>query len=423
MNILIIGSGAREHAMALKVAQSSLTDKLFMVPGNPGTSKIAENINIAINDFYSVSDFCLKNNVEMIIPGPEGVLAKGIFDFFNSNKSLSHIKVIGPSEKGALLESSKDFAKKFMIRHNIPTAKYNTFSIENIEEAFKFLETLKSPFVLKADGLAAGKGVLIIDDLQEAKISLHQMLSGKFGDAGNIVVIEEFLSGIEMSVFVLSDGKNYVILPNAKDYKRIGEGDEGLNTGGMGAVSPVPFADNTFMSKIENQIIIPTIKGLSEENIEYIGFIFIGIMNVGGNPYVIEYNVRMGDPETEVVFPRINSDVVQLFADTAKGNLKNSKIDISEKTAVTIMLVSEGYPEEYQTKKDIFISEEIKDSLIFHAGTTIENDKLLTNGGRVIAVTSFGENIQEALNISYKNIEKINFSGKYFRKDIGFDLM
>ncbi len=423
MNILIIGSGAREHAMALKVAQSSLTDKLFMVPGNPGTSKIAENINISINDFYSVSDFCLKNNVEMIIPGPEGVLAKGIFDFFNSNKSLSHIKVIGPSEKGALLESSKDFAKKFMIRHNIPTAKYNTFSIENIEEAFKFLETLKSPFVLKADGLAAGKGVLIIDDLQEAKISLHQMLSGKFGDAGNIVVIEEFLSGIEMSVFVLSDGKNYVILPNAKDYKRIGEGDEGLNTGGMGAVSPVPFADNTFMSKIENQIIIPTIKGLSEENIEYIGFIFIGIMNVGGNPYVIEYNVRMGDPETEVVFPRINSDVVQLFADTAKGNLKNSKIDISEKTAVTIMLVSEGYPEEYQTKKDIFISEEIKDSLIFHAGTTIENDKLLTNGGRVIAVTSFGENIQEALNISYKNIEKINFSGKYFRKDIGFDLM
>jgi phosphoribosylamine--glycine ligase len=423
MNILIIGSGAREHAMALKVAQSSLTDKLFMVPGNPGTSKIAENINIAINDFYSVSDFCLKNNVEMIIPGPEGVLAKGIFDFFNSNKSLSHIKVIGPSEKGALLESSKDFAKKFMIRHNIPTAKYNTFSIENIEEAFKFLETLKSPFVLKADGLAAGKGVLIIDDLQEAKISLHQMLSGKFGDAGNKVVIEEFLSGIEMSVFVLSDGKNYVILPNAKDYKRIGEGDEGLNTGGMGAVSPVPFADNTFMSKIENQIIIPTIKGLSEENIEYIGFIFIGIMNVGGNPYVIEYNVRMGDPETEVVFPRINSDVVQLFADTAKGNLKNSKIDISEKTAVTIMLVSEGYPEEYQTKKDIFISEEIKDSLIFHAGTTIENDKLLTNGGRVIAVTSFGENIQEALNISYKNIEKINFSGKYFRKDIGFDLM
>lgn len=423
MNILIIGSGAREHAMALKVSQSSLTEKLFMVPGNPGTSKIAENINIAINDFYSVSDFCLKNNVEMIIPGPEGVLAKGIFDFFNSNKSLSHIKVIGPSEKGALLESSKDFAKKFMIRHNIPTAKYNTFSIENIEEAFKFLETLKSPFVLKADGLAAGKGVLIIDDLQEAKISLHQMLSGKFGDAGNIVVIEEFLSGIEMSVFVLSDGKNYVILPNAKDYKRIGEGDEGLNTGGMGAVSPVPFADNTFMSKIENQIIIPTIKGLSEENIEYIGFIFIGIMNVGGNPYVIEYNVRMGDPETEVVFPRINSDVVQLFADTAKGNLKNSKIDISEKTAVTIMLVSEGYPEEYQTKKDIFISEEIKDSLIFHAGTTIENDKLLTNGGRVIAVTSFGENIQEALNISYKNIEKINFSGKYFRKDIGFDLM
>lgn len=423
MNILIIGSGAREHAMALKVAQSSLTDKLFMVPGNPGTSKIAENINIAINDFYSVSDFCLKNNVEMIIPGPEGVLAKGIFDFFNSNKSLSHIKVIGPSEKGALLESSKDFAKKFMIRHNIPTAKYNTFSIENIEEAFKFLETLKSPFVLKADGLAAGKGVLIIDDLQEAKISLHQMLSGKFGDAGNKVVIEEFLSGIEMSVFVLSDGKNYVILPNAKDYKRIGEGDEGLNTGGMGAVSPVPFADNTFMSKIENQIIIPTIKGLSEENIEYIGFIFIGIMNVGGNPYVIEYNVRMGDPETEVVFPRINSDVVQLFADTAKGNLKNSKIDISKKTAVTIMLVSEGYPEEYQTKKDIFISEEIKDSLIFHAGTTIENDKLLTNGGRVIAVTSFGENIQEALNISYKNIEKINFSGKYFRKDIGFDLM
>jgi phosphoribosylamine--glycine ligase len=423
MNILIIGSGAREHAMALKVSQSSLTDKLFMVPGNPGTSKIAENINISINDFYSVSDFCLKNNVEMIIPGPEGVLAKGIFDFFNSNKSLSHIKVIGPSEKGALLESSKDFAKKFMIRHNIPTAKYNTFSIENIEEAFKFLETLKSPFVLKADGLAAGKGVLIIDDLQEAKISLHQMLSGKFGDAGNKIVIEEFLSGIEMSVFVLSDGKNYVILPNAKDYKRIGEGDEGLNTGGMGAVSPVPFADNTFMSKIENQIIIPTIKGLSEENIEYIGFIFIGIMNVGGNPYVIEYNVRMGDPETEVVFPRINSDVVQLFADTAKGNLKNSKIDISEKTAVTIMLVSEGYPEEYQTKKDIFISEEIKDSLIFHAGTTIENDKLLTNGGRVIAVTSFGENIQEALNISYKNIEKINFSGKYFRKDIGFDLM
>jgi len=423
MNILILGSGGREHAIALKISQSPKINKLYVMPGNPGTAQVAENVNIEISDFEELAKFAVQNKVEIIIPGPEQPLAEGIYDFFNNNESFKHIKVIGPSKKGAMLESSKDFAKEFMIKHNIPTARYKTFTKETLLEGKEFLNSLKSPYVLKADGLAAGKGVIIPEELDDAKSILDEMLNGKFGEASDKVVIEEFLKGIEVSVFVITDGENYKILPEAKDYKRIGEGDTGLNTGGMGAVSPVYFADKTFMQKVETRIIIPTIQGLISDKIDYKGFLFIGLMSVEGEPYVIEYNVRMGDPETEVVFPRIKSDVLELFTATANNKLNTITVEIEKKSAATIMLVSGGYPEAYEKGKEVFNIENVTDSIVFHAGTIVENKKILTAGGRVIAVTSFGDNIKEALNKSFLNADKITFDKKYYRKDIGFDLI
>ena len=423
MTILLLGSGGREHALAWKMLQSNKCSKLFVAPGNAGTSQIATNVSLNILDFEAIKTFVLAENVTMVVVGPEDPLVRGIYDFFKNDEELKNIPVIGPSKVGAKLEGSKEFAKEFLIKHKIPTAAYDSFTKETIEKGCKFLETLQPPYVLKADGLAAGKGVLIIQDLEEAKSELRNMLvHEKFGTASAKVVIEEFLDGIELSCFVLTDGKNYKILPTAKDYKRIGEGDTGLNTGGMGAVSPVPFADEVLLDKIETRIVKPTIAGLKSDGIEYKGFVFIGLINVKGEPIVIEYNVRMGDPETEVVMPRIKSDLVELFLAVANEKLNEVALEIDERSATTIMLVSGGYPEEYEKEKVISGIENVKDSIVFHAGTKMKNNQIVSNGGRVLAVTSYGSNFKEAIKKSYQNIDKLHFDKMYFRKDIGKDL-
>lgn len=423
MNVLVVGSGGREHTLSWKIAQSSMCEKLFIAPGNAGTAALGQNIDIAVDDFEALKTLVLENDISMLVVGPEDPLVKGIYDFFKADDSLKEVTVIGPSKRGALLEGSKEFSKKFMQKHDVPTAVYQSFTKDTLDQGCAFLETLNPPYVLKADGLAAGKGVLIIDDLQEAKSELKSMLAdAKFGSASAKVVIEEFLDGIELSVFVLTDGKNYKVLPAAKDYKRIGEGDTGLNTGGMGAISPVPFADKFFMEKVEDQIIKPTIKGLQEEEIAYQGFIFIGLMNVKGDPYVIEYNVRMGDPETEVVIPRIKSDLLNLFKGIGDGTFSEKDFYVDEDTAVTVMLVSGGYPESYEKGKVMTGWEDCQGSLLFHAGTKQVGERVLSNGGRVLAVTSMGRDMETALAKSFENAEKIKFDKKYYRKDIGFDL-
>lgn len=422
MNILLLGSGGREHALAWKMKQSDRLSNLYIAPGNAGTAEVGTNVNIVATDFAAIKQFSIDNNIDMVVVGPEDPLVKGVYDFFKSDDVLKDIPVIGPSKLGAELEGSKDFAKEFMAKHNIPTAKYKSFTLAEVEDGYRFLESLTAPYVLKADGLAAGKGVLIINDLDEAKRELHSMLSGMFGDASRKVVIEEFLSGIECSVFVLTDGDSYKILPVAKDYKRIGEGDTGLNTGGMGAVSPVSFANPEFMKKVEDRIVIPTVEGLKKDKIEYKGFIFIGLIKVGNEPMVIEYNVRMGDPETEVVMLRIKSDLLDLLDGVAKGDLKLRKLEEDARYATTIMLVSGGYPGDYEKGKVITGLSDISSSIVFHAGTKASGEDVLTNGGRVIAVSSYGNTQSEALETSFKNANKIEFEGKYFRKDIGFDL-
>lgn len=423
MNILILGSGGREHAFALKLSQSNKINQLFVAPGNAGTHQIAKNIAIDPTDFIAVKETVLANDVKMVVVGPEAPLVAGVHDFFLADNELKNIPVIGPKKDGALLEGSKDFSKQFMQKHGVPTARYQSFTKENLGEGFAFLETLAPPFVLKADGLAAGKGVLILNSLQEAKIELEEMVSNKkFGEASTTVVIEEFLKGIELSVFVLTDGKNYKILPSAKDYKRIGEGDTGLNTGGMGAISPVPFADDAFLDKVEELVVKPTISGLQKDGIDYRGFIFIGLMNDNGNPSVVEYNVRMGDPETEVVLPRIASDLFDLFEGVAHQNLDQKSFQVTPKTATTVMLVAGGYPEAYEKHKEITGIENVTESTVFHAGTTTKENKVVSNGGRVMAVTSFGDTIEEALKKSYKSIDLIHFDKMNYRKDIGFDL-
>jgi len=423
MTILLLGSGGREHAFAWKMLQSPMCTKLFVAPGNAGTESIATNVNLKITDFDSIKAFVLSENVAMVVVGPEDPLVKGIFDFFQNDPDLKDIPVIGPSKRGAQLEGSKEFAKEFLVKHNIPTAAYDSFTKETVDAGCTFLETLQPPYVLKADGLAAGKGVLIIQELAEAKEELRNMLvHSKFGEASSKVVIEEFLDGIELSCFVLTDGKNYKILPTAKDYKRIGEGDTGLNTGGMGAVSPVPFADDVLLEKIENRIVKPTIEGLQKDGIQYKGFVFIGLINVKGEPIVIEYNVRMGDPETEVVIPRLKSDLVDLFLAVANEKLDEKTLEIDTQSAATIMVVSGGYPEEYVNGKVISGIENVTDSIVFHAGTKADNGQITSNGGRVLAVTSLGVNFEEAIKKSYQNIDKLHFDTMYFRKDIGFDL-
>ena len=423
MNILILGSGGREHTFAYKIVQSNKCDQLFVAPGNAGTSEIATNVSISVNDFDAIKNCVLENNIKMVVVGPEDPLVNGIADYFLASDSLKNVMLIGPSKAGALLEGSKERAKEFMIDHKIPTAAYQSFTKDSLSEGKQFLETLKPPYVLKADGLAAGKGVLIIKDIEEAKQELENMLSNaKFGAASATVVIEEFLDGIELSVFVLTDGKNYKILPTAKDYKRIGEGDTGLNTGGMGAISPVPFADKVLMQKIEERIVKPTVNGLQTENIDYKGFVFIGLINVNNEPLVIEYNVRMGDPETEAVLPRIKTDLVELFEATFLQKLEEVSIEIDERAATTVMLVSGGYPEAYKKGKTITGISEIKDSIVFHAGTTLKEGVTVSNGGRVLAITSLDVDYKKALKKSYQNIEKLHFDTMNYRTDIGFDL-
>ena len=424
MNILILGSGGREHAFTHKLVQSKKVTQIFVAPGNAGTQEIATNITINPTDFEAVKNVVLHHQISMVIVGPEAPLVLGVHDFFLADEELKNIPVIGPKKDGALLEGSKDFSKEFMIKHGIPTAQYQSFTKESLEDGKLFLETLNPPYVLKADGLAAGKGVLILDSLDEAKAELEEMLSNqKFGDASSTVVIEEFLKGIELSVFVLTDGISYKILPSAKDYKRIGEGDQGLNTGGMGAISPVPFADKAFLQKVEDLVVKPTILGLQKDAIDYRGFIFIGLMNDNGDPSVVEYNVRMGDPETEVVLPRIASDLFDLFEGVAHQNLSEKEFSVTDKIATTVMLVSGGYPEAYEKEKLISGLDTIRNSIVFHAGTKIKDKTVVTNGGRVIAVTSLADDIQEALNKSYKSIESIHFEKMNYRKDIGFDVV
>ena len=422
MNILLLGSGGREHALAWKIRQSEKTNKLYIAPGNAGTGLVGENVSIMVTDFSAIKRFVIEKEINMVVVGPEDPLVNGIYDFFGNDGEISNIPVIGPSKEGAKLEGSKKFAKEFMMRHNIPTAKYMSVTKENLEEGFQFLESLSPPYVLKADGLAAGKGVIILNERLEAIDVLNRMLSGMFGNASQTVVIEEFLSGIECSVFVLTDGMSYKILPVAKDYKRIGEGDTGLNTGGMGAVSPVPFADEMFMKKVTEQIIEPTVNGLIEEKIEYKGFIFIGLISVKGEPFVIEYNVRMGDPESEVVVPRIKSDFVDLLEGVVNGNLNEKALDIDERYTATVMLVSGGYPDLYEKDKKIDGLDKIKDTLVFHAGTVTKQGSIYTSGGRVLSLTSFGDSMHEALEKSFAVAESISFDKKYYRKDIGFGL-
>lgn len=422
MNVLILGSGGREHAFAQSIIKSSLLNKLYVAPGNAGTHEIAINVDLGITDFPAIKKFVLDNDVTMVIVGPEAPLVEGVYDYFQTEE-LKHVNVIGPSKQGAVLEGSKEFAKEFMERNNVPTAAYKSFTKDNLKEGMSFIDSLKPPYVLKADGLAGGKGVLIIEHADEAKESLEEMLvGGKFGAASNKVVIEEFLDGIEMSVFVMTDGTSYKVMPTAKDYKRIGEGDTGLNTGGMGAVSPVPFADDVLMQKIEERVIKPTINGFVKENIVYKGFVFIGLMIVNGEPEVIEYNVRMGDPETEVVLPRISSDLLAHLHAFAKAELHKENLILDSRSATTVMCVAGGYPEAYEKGMEISGLENIEDSIVFHAGTTIKDGKVVTNGGRVMAVTSFGTDFKQALKKSYQNLDKLSFDKMYYRTDIGFDL-
>lgn len=422
MKVLLIGSGGREHAIALKLSESKLLTKLFIAPGNPGTASLGVNVDLNVLDFDAVARFVIDEAIEMVVVGPEEPLVKGLGDFFAQNPKLSRVAFIGPSAEGAKLEGSKDFAKIFMVENGIPTARYQTFTADTLAQGKIFLKELSAPYVLKADGLAAGKGVIILNDLQEAQVALEEMLHGQFGEASQRVVIEEFLSGIELSVFVLTDGKNYTILPEAKDYKRIGEGDTGLNTGGMGAISPVPFANAAFMDKVEQQIVKPTLSGLQKRGIVYKGFIFLGLINVGGNPFVIEYNVRMGDPETEAVFPRISGDVLAAFKAVGDGNLKSNALGVIPQHSATVVIVSGGYPEKYKKGIPIMIGNPSMASMLFHSGTTLDSEEaLITSGGRVLAVTSLGNSLQEAIANAYAEVAKVQFKDMYFRKDVGFE--